>query len=122
MSGLFHYVAELSGECQTASAFHRRRFDEQHIAADGCPCQARSDSDLISLEQLFLKDFRTSQELVQIVGMDFPDLFFTNGNLLGNLPADGGDFAFQISQSRLLCVQVDDGADTLVGKLDLSFL
>ena len=119
---LLHDVAELAGERQAAAASHRRRFDEEDVAADRRPRQTGRDADLIALEQFVLENFRPAEKLIQIVGVNLADLLFAGRDLLGDLAADRCDLAFEIPQSGFLRVLIDDGADAFVGELDLALL
>src|SRR5437868_1546351 len=103
-------------------SLHCGCFDEEDVATDRRPRQARGNTDLIALEQLFLEDFWPAEKLIEVVGMDFADLLFANRHLLRNLAANRGDFALEVSQARFLRVEVDHGAEAFIRKLDLALL
>src|SRR5437762_1802947 len=104
--GLLHDVAELSGQRQCAASLHCCGFDEENVAAHGCPCQTGGDTDLIPLQQLFLNNLRTSEELIDVVGMNLADLLFTSRNLFRGFAANGGNLSLEISKAGFLRVLI----------------
>ena len=110
----------MPGQGENAAAFHGRCFDKEDVTADGRPCQTCRDSDLVAFEKLFLVHLRPSEELIQVIDVDFPCFLFTDGHLLRDLAAHRCDFAFEVSKPGFLRVLIDNGANAFIGELDLA--
>src|SRR5437762_3286626 len=64
--GLLHHVAELSPQRQLALAGHARRLDEQDVAADRGPRQARRDARLRRALRDLADELLRAEELLDL--------------------------------------------------------
>ena len=101
---LFHNVAKLAGQRESAAAGQERRLDEQHLAAHLGPGHSGRNSGRKLLSRFFRINARRAKVPFDLLGGD-RDLF---GQALGDLQSDLSgkiaDGAFELADARLACV------------------
>src|SRR4051794_24769481 len=122
---LLHDVAELAGEQQLAAARRRAGLDEQHVAADRRPRQARRHAGRGGPPACLGVHARAAEQLAHHVGrhrrlgrLERAVGRLRLGDLAGDLAADRPDLALQRAHARLARVVGDDAAQRLVADRD----
>src|SRR5262249_8945002 len=117
---LLHDVAELAGERQASLAGHQRGLDDEDLAADFRPREARRDADLVLLlgqrrpaarDAEILGDLRRADLLAEILPLA--------DDLARARAADRRDLALEVPDARLARVALDDRLERLVEERDV---
>ena len=123
LRGLAHDLAELPGDGQPAGARHRRRLDEEHLAAHRRPRQAGGDPRDLRAPALLGEYPPRAQMLPRPLGRNGDlALGLALGDLACDLAADRADLALEVADAGLARVLVDDRPQRGVGECDLPAL
>src|SRR6185312_7081111 len=119
LRGFLHDFAQLSRQDQLAAARHARRLDEEDVATDRCPCEARGDTrDRGPLRYLVL-EARRPQHLGDIVRLETDTLDFAFGDTHGGAAQQRPDLPLQIAAAGLAGVLADETRERRIGKAGL---
>ena len=118
---LLHHVAELAGDRQLARARHRRRLDEEDVAAGRGPGEAGGDAGVLGPAPLLGEDAAAAEQLARLLAGDLDlALGLALGDLAGDFAADRADLALEVADPGLARVLLDDRGQRRVGELDLA--
>ncbi len=114
-----HYIAELTRELEVSLALHPGRFDEDDLATHLSPDQpGRHASDLRSLRHLGAEP-SWSEVFVELFDVDRNRIILVGDQLFGDLHCNAsdnaGDVALEVSNARLVGVDVNDLLDDRIG-------
>src|SRR5882724_6629899 len=98
----------MAGEQQLPRAVHDGRFRMHHDAPSLCPGQTRGYTNLITLLLNLGQILAHAQRAMHIASMDVEGLFLPLGHLARDLPANGGEFTFEIPHPCLTGVGGDN--------------
>jgi hypothetical protein len=110
LSTLLHHVAELARENELAFARHERGLDEQDVAADGSPGEARRNAGHARAQLHLVLEVARPQDAVHVVGVDRDALGCALGDLHRGVAQQRTDLALEIAHAGFPRVTLDDGA------------
>ena len=105
--GLFHDIAEGSGELEIALAGEGDRLDQQHVAADRCVGETSCDADAVGFQRTVGEEHGRTEEALDRCRRDAVGGGFFFGHLHRHLAAHRRDLAFEVAKTRLAGVAGD---------------
>src|SRR5829696_1888983 len=123
LRGLLHDVTELARDREPPRAGHRARLDEQHVAADRRPRQARGHAGLGGAPLDVGREARPAEQLAHLgAGRGHLALVGPLRDRSRDLAADRADLALESAHAGLAGVLLDDRLQAGVGERDLRAL
>ena len=120
MRRLLHDVAELAGELELARAVHAGRLDEEDLAADARPREARGHARLLGALGHLAGELRGSEELAQLVGgVHATRRVVTLGDLHRDAADDARHLTLEVADAGLARPLLDDLLERAVGDVEL---
>src|ERR1019366_1721610 len=120
LRGLLHDVAELARELELPGAVHARRLDEEDLAADARPRQARRAPGLFGALRDLARVLLRAEELAHLIFVvDLARRRVALGDLDGHAADDARHLPLERPDGRFARVEVDDQIDRLVGDVEL---
>src|SRR4030042_4921373 len=114
---LLHYVSKMTGKDERAFARSCRGLHMENFSADLCPSQACGHTDLITFLLLIWQERGRSQELVEVLCIDFGFLLLSFCHFPGYFSTNRSQFPLEISKACLLSILRDHLEDGLVRNL-----
>ncbi len=118
--GFLHHIPHGPGDLETFCPGHFRRLDEQDVAAERCPGQARHHPGDGGARVNFLRlhEDGMPEQFLDHLGCNPGGLFFPFGDVRPDFAADRTDAALQIADTGFTRIQVDDGLEGIFGEGD----
>src|SRR5207342_385476 len=105
-----------------ARARHRRRLDEEDVAAGRGPGEAGGDAGVLGAAAGLGEDAAAAEQLPRFLAGDLDLALLALGDAAGDFAADGADLALEVADPGLAGVLLDDRGQGRVGELDLGGL
>ena len=116
---LLHHVAQLAGEIELALARHGAGLDEQYVSAKGGPGQTGGHAGHRGPELGVRGDALRPQDARYVLGADGHAFGLALGHPAGRIAAQGANLPFQVPQTRLTGVGLDQKLDGRILYLEL---
>src|SRR5208337_3246374 len=119
--GFLHDFAEMTGHGELLATAHAAGFDEDDVAAHGSPDEADGDAGLFHalLDFLLRAELRHAQEFAHHFRRDHHLVGLAFGDAASLLADEGSDFAFEIADTGLTRVTVNDLPQPFLGEFEL---
>src|ERR1700727_2891029 len=121
MGRLLHHVAKLAGDGEFAFAVYDRDFSAQDGAADFCPGETGDETDLTLFIGQRVTEFGDTEEFIDFIASQSRSKCGVFYNAPSYLTGYITNFSFQVTDTRLTRVGLDDLAQSIVSKIQLLF-